>query len=291
MSVIESLQIYSTMSQSPHACVEQLADLGDGLHAVLWTNHNDARDYEAPSHHTVSCYIDDGRGTFRREAPSQKGAPDKLCIMPAGHSSSWIVNGHIRLMHIYFSEERFALGSVRLLDREPRELQLQEGTFVDDSRQAERFRQLLSLHWSEPGERVLTSTLAHEIVDQLLLTQVRRADATGVRGGLSPVVRRRVLDYIEQHLDAPLSLGDLAALAALSEYHFARMFRVSVGLAPHRYVLARRLAHATERLRTQDLPLSDIALCCGFASASHFANRFREAFGATPTQYRAAFRG
>ncbi|WP_462380145.1 helix-turn-helix domain-containing protein [Pseudomonas sp. Marseille-QA0892] len=290
MSAIESLQIYSAMSQSPNARVEQLADLGDGLHAVLWTNHDDARDYHAPSHHTLSCYIDDGRGTFRREAPTQKGAPDKLCIMPAGHSSSWIVNGRIRLMHLYFSQERFAMGSVRLLDQEPRELQLREGTFVEDSRQAQRFRQLLSLRWSEPGERVLTSTLAHEIVDQLLLTQVRRAQAPSVRGGLSPAVRRRLLDFIEQHLDAPLTLGDLAAVAALSEFHFARMFRASVGLPPHRYVLARRLARASEGLRKQDLSLSDVALACGFASASHFANRFRAAFGVTPTQYRAAFR-
>ncbi|MNP20508.1 Right origin-binding protein [compost metagenome] len=97
-------------------------------------------------------------------------------------------------------------------------------------------------------------------------------------------------DYIEGHLDQAISLGELAALCNLSEYHFARMFRESFGLPPHQYLLARRLATARKLLRFGELPLGEVALQCGFASASHFSNRFRQALGATPGAYRAAFR-
>lgn len=75
---------------------------------------------------------------------------------------------------------------------------------------------------------------------------------------------------------------------ALSEYHFARMFSTSFGLPPHRYVLQRRLLRARDLLLHSALPLGEIALACGFASASHFSNRFRQAFGAPPGLLRAA---
>lgn len=290
MNALDQLQVFKAMHDSPHARLEHSAQLGDGLAAALWNNRHDARDYEAPTHHTLSCYIADGTGTFRRDQPSHKGAPDKLCIMPAGSASHWVVNGSIRLAHLYISQEQFALGCIRLLDREPRELQLQEATFLDDPAQAQRFRDLIAMDWDEPGERLLTSTLAHEILDHAVLSQVGLRQGLRLKGGLAAHQRRHLSDYVEAHLDQPLSLGELAALCNLSEYHFARMFRTSFGLPPHQYLLARRLATARQLLRFGDLALGDIALRCGFASASHFSNRFRQVLGATPGDYRAAFR-
>ncbi|MCP6690832.1 AraC family transcriptional regulator [Pseudomonas donghuensis] len=290
MTPLDQLQVFKAMHDSPHARLEHSAHLGDGLAAALWNNRHDARDYEAPSHHTLSCYIADGTGTFRRDRPGHTGAPDKLCIMPAGSASHWVVNGSIRLAHLYISQEQFALGCVSLLDREPRELQLQEATFLDDPEQARRFRQLIALDWDEPGERLLTSSLAHEILDHALLSQVGLRQGLRLKGGLAAHQRRQLREYVEGHLDQPLSLGELAALCNLSEYHFARMFRESFGLPPHQYLLARRLAKARQLLRHGQLPLGEVALLCGFASASHFSNRFRQALGATPGTYRTALK-
>ena len=98
------------------------------------------------------------------------------------------------------------------------------------------------------------------------------------------------MDNIEQRLAEPLSIGQLAAQCALSPYHFARMFRESFGVPPHQYLLARRLARARDLLRNSSLPLGEVALACGFASASHFTNRFKQNLGGTPGEYRAAFR-
>ncbi|WP_236186246.1 helix-turn-helix domain-containing protein [Pseudomonas juntendi] len=289
MTPFTQLQVFNAMHASPHARLELSAHLGDGLAAALWSNRDDARDYQAPSHHTLSCYIADGTGTFRRQRPADKGAPDKLCIMPAGQESNWVVNGEIRLAHLYVSQAQFALGCVRLLDREPRELQLKEATFLDDPQQARRFRQLIDLDWDEPGERLLASSLAHEIVDHALLSQVGLRQGLRLKGGLAPSLRRQLVDYLEAHLDQPITLGELALRCNLSEYHFARMFRASFGLPPHQFLLARRLHRACQLLRLGGMPLGEIALVCGFASASHFSNRFRQAVGATPGEYRLAF--
>ncbi|ALE89569.1 helix-turn-helix domain-containing protein [Pseudomonas versuta] len=290
MSAFDTLQVFQSMSRSPNARLEHSAELGDGMAAALWTNHHDARDYQAPTHHTLSCYISGGTGTFRREQPGATGAPGKLCVLPADHQSAWVINGAIRLAHVYVSQEQFALGCVTLLDREPRELQLREITFFDDEQQTRRFHQLINLNWNEPGERLLTSSLACELLDHALLNQVGLRSGLQLKGGLAAYQRRQLVDMIEQQLAEPLNIGQLAAHCALSPYHFARMFRQSFGLPPHQYLLARRLARARDLLRNSALGLGDIALACGFASASHFANRFKQTVGATPGEYRAAFR-
>jgi len=230
-----------------------------------------------------------GTGTFRRDQPGTKGGPDKLCILPAEHQSAWVINGEIRLAHVYFSPEQFALGCVTLLDREPRTLQLRESTFLEDASQARRFHQLIALNWHEPAERLLTSSLAHEMLSHTLLSQVGARDGLRLKGGLAAHQRRLLVEYIDQHLEDPISLGQLAGMCALSEYHFARMFRQSFGLPPHQYLLARRVTRAQALLRSGALPLNEIALMCGFSSASHFTHRFRQAMGATPGEYRQAF--
>jgi len=290
MPALENLQVFKALNSSPNARLELCAELGDGLSAALWSNHHDSQDYEAPSHHTLSCYVGGGTETFRRGQPGTKGGPDKLCILPAEHQSAWVINGEIRLAHVYFSQEQFALGCITLLDREPRALQLRESTFLEDPQQARRFHQLIGLNWQEPAERLLTSSLAHEMLSHTLLSQVGLREGLRLKGGLAAHQRRQLVDYIEQQLAEPISLGQLAGLCALSEYHFARMFRTSFGLPPHQYVLTRRLAQAQALLRSGSMPLGEIALACGFSSASHFTNRFRQAMGATPGEYRQAFR-
>lgn len=290
MPELESLHVFQALNRSPNARLEACAELGDGVCAALWSNHHDAQDYQAPSHHTLSCYIGGGTGTFRRDQPGTKGGPDKLCILPAEHQSAWVINGEIRLAHVYFSPEQFALGCVTLLDREPRELQLRESTFLEDASQAARFHQLIALNWHEPGERLLTSSLAHEMLSHTLLSQVGAREGLRVKGGLAAHQRRRLVEYIDHHLQDAISLGQLADLCALSEYHFARMFRQSFGLPPHQYLLARRLARAQSLLRSSALAIGEVAWRCGFSSASHFNQRFRQAVGAAPGDYRQAFR-
>lgn len=107
------------------------------------------------------------------------------------------------------------------------------------------------------------------------------------RGGMARAVLKRVMEFMEENLAEDLGLARLASISGLSEDHFARAFRESAGVPPHRYLLQRRLARAQELLASSELPIADIALQLGFADQSHLTNLFRRHVGSTPGQVRA----
>ena len=86
-----------------------------------------------------------------------------------------------------------------------------------------------------------------------------------LRGGLAPVVIKRVQEYLQAHLADSVTLAELAQQAGLSEYHFARMFGQSLGCPPHRSLLGLRLKRAKQLLAGPE-PLASIASQCGFSS-------------------------
>lgn len=97
---------------------------------------------------------------------------------------------------------------------------------------------------------------------------------------------RETADYIEAHLGEEVTLDDLARLAGLSAHHFASAFRVSAGVAPHRYLMERRMARACELLAKSEASVTTIAHGLGFASHGHFSESFRRFIGVTPSEYR-----
>jgi AraC-like DNA-binding protein len=106
------------------------------------------------------------------------------------------------------------------------------------------------------------------------------------RGGLAPGVKRRVFEHIDRDLARPIVLGELAVIAGLSSYHFARAFKQSVGLPPYRYVVRRRIAAAAELVKNTKNPLSAIAIDVGFSDQSHFTRLFVRHMGETPSAFR-----
>jgi AraC-like DNA-binding protein len=96
------------------------------------------------------------------------------------------------------------------------------------------------------------------------------------------------LRYIEMNAGDDLNLDILANAAAMSKYHFLRVFRKTVGMTPYQFLLNERLRRAAVRLATSPAPISEIAFECGFGDLSTFNNRFREVFRRTPTAYRRA---
>ncbi|HET7539090.1 MAG TPA: AraC family transcriptional regulator [Polyangiaceae bacterium] len=98
---------------------------------------------------------------------------------------------------------------------------------------------------------------------------------------------RKVLEYIDAHLDEALSLDVLSALAAFSKYHFQRQFSELFGLGVHQYVQLVRLRRASRQLAFRDeLRVLDIALDNGYESAEAFARAFKKAVGQTPSEFR-----
>lgn len=94
--------------------------------------------------------------------------------------------------------------------------------------------------------------------------------------------------FIDSHLDDDLTLAQIAESLCVSPHHFAHVFKRAVGIAPHKYVIRRRVERAKELLDTTDLPIVEIALSVGCANQSHFSAMFHRFTGLTPHSYRAA---
>jgi AraC family transcriptional regulator len=111
------------------------------------------------------------------------------------------------------------------------------------------------------------------------------------RGGLSPFALRRVREYVAAHLADRVRLQQLACIAGLSQFHFARAFRASMGVAPHTYVLRCRIGEAKRLLSCTNLPIADVARRTGFSGTGQLSTRFRTATGVTPSMFRSLARG
>lgn len=96
----------------------------------------------------------------------------------------------------------------------------------------------------------------------------------------------RVIDYLSNHLDAPLKLADLANIACFSEFHFHRVFRAMTGETLHDFTNRLRLEKAARLLKRTDHSATKIALECGFSSSATFSRSFYKAFDTSPTRYR-----
>jgi AraC-like DNA-binding protein len=124
--------------------------------------------------------------------------------------------------------------------------------------------------------------LAHELVQMH-----RGASIVSVwRGGLAGWQKKKVSDYIEDRLDEEISLQQLAEVAQLSRYHFARAFKHSFGIPPHRYHMSRRMERAKALLEVPARSVTEVGLILGFAETSSFTTSFRRSVGLTPSDYR-----
>ena len=122
----------------------------------------------------------------------------------------------------------------------------------------------------------------------VLIRKYGHAPATPAlhKGGISKPRLKHVIDYIATNLSSEIRLEDLASIAGLSVFHFARAFRESTGVTPHQYVLQRRVDTVKTLLRSRDWNLEAIASAAGFADASHLTKAFRRNTGTTPTTWR-----
>jgi AraC family transcriptional regulator len=105
-------------------------------------------------------------------------------------------------------------------------------------------------------------------------------------GRLAPPALDRVARLVDERLDEPLSLGDLAAAARLSVHHFARTFRNTTGQPPHTYVTTRRMERAKELLLRTRLSVPEVAYAIGLSNVGHFRRLFRRYTGFTPSDLR-----
>ncbi len=151
-----------------------------------------------------------------------------------------------------------------------------------------QFAQALKAEIASPG---FASSMLVEGMSRAISVALQRLDLHPINDQADHIVLpnwklRRVIDYIQGHLEDDVRLSDLASVAGLSTFHFARVFRQATGVTPYQYVRDRRIEHSRVLLLEDNLELSQLALKCGFASQSHFTAAFTKAVGMSPGRFR-----
>ena len=106
------------------------------------------------------------------------------------------------------------------------------------------------------------------------------------KGGLAPWQKRRAAELLRENLDGRIRLADVARECSLSVSHFARSFKATFGMAPHRWLIGRRMERAKELLQQTTTPIADIAIQSGFGDQTAFTRTFRQVMGISPGQWR-----
>lgn len=132
------------------------------------------------------------------------------------------------------------------------------------------------------GEQLYTASLTQLLIIHLLRRYCTSQPKQPNVGKLSSWQLQQVLDYIHTCLDQPLQLAKLAEISGMSQYHFCRLFKQSMGVAPYQYVLQQRMEKAQELLKRGNHPIAEVALLVGCADQSRFTKHFKKQVGVTP---------
>ncbi len=213
-----------------------------------------------------------------------------LTILPAGAPTDWHLErqGDIRHLHLHLDPSLLARVAAEVgLNAQRVELAPRLGVRSAEVEQI-GLALLRELRSGGLGGRILADSLATLLAVQLLREHTAHPQrAAPARDALTGAPLKRVTEYIEEHLADDLSLAAVAAVANISPYHFTRLFRTATGLAPHQYIIQRRVDRARLLLTATEWTLTAIAREVGFANGSHLALHFKRRMGLTPRAYRA----
>jgi AraC family transcriptional regulator len=203
----------------------------------------------------------------------------EMTLMPRGVPSQWSWDSTCDRLDVIVSPDVFGDGSkLDVVDRY---------AFRDSEMEVICHRLYQKLGLGRMTDQLYVESMVMKLAVILLRRHSTASQASKIlpSSGLTRNQARRVLDYIESNLSGDLTLSELAGIAELSLHHFARMFKRTIGVAPYRYVVERRIERAKTMLRTASASLVDISLSVGFYSQSHFTSTFGRIVGATPTEF------
>lgn len=139
---------------------------------------------------------------------------------------------------------------------------------------------------AHPAQKLAVSSVANALAARLLARFTATAPEAPRHGTLSTEAVARVRSYIEENVGERISLEDLARIAQVSRFHFARQFRLRTGESPMGYLLRARIERAKRMLSDSAMKIAEIAVTLGFADQSHFTRTFRRFVGTSPSEYR-----
>ena len=251
------------------------------------TNNVTAVDEVSGLHHYVSLNVDDRpitlevkgeMGDFRRVV-LRRGA---AWVCPADEVVSVRLNSNFRYVRMSIDPVYFDRVVAAESDTQPVKLRRSYG-IVEPQIAHIAGALVAESDAGNPGGIAFVEALATGLSHQMALhAGERKPVVPRLRGGLSTVAKRRAIELMDAKLDSNLSVEFLAGEVDLSPAHFARAFRETFGLPPHKYLLHLRLERARRMLDAENAVLADVAQRAGFADQAHFTRFFKREYGVTP---------
>ncbi|HWC77033.1 MAG TPA: AraC family transcriptional regulator [Blastocatellia bacterium] len=232
------------------------------------------------------------QATCRRNGYTYRGriVHGDVEIIPANTPSVWEVGEKDTYLALSVSPEILSAVAEHL-DLDPGRIEIRNRFQVRDA-------QLESIGWAlkaemesgYPSGQLYFDSLALSVAARLVrchssVSPVPVNSGKSIRRMSGPKLRE-VLSYIEDHLSQNVSLADIAGVAGLSVSHFKSLFRESVGMPAHQYLVRRRLERAKSLLGEGKMSISQIALETGFSHQSHLARHMRRVLGVSPKALR-----
>ncbi|OWJ58003.1 AraC family transcriptional regulator [Paraburkholderia caledonica] len=202
-------------------------------------------------------------------------------VIPAGLDGQWSDESACTIFSIWIGED-FARRTAEQLALKPDGAQIRPQFQMRDP----RFQHLAWALRAELEADVASDPLYAESLCTAMVVRLigGAASLDDRRRTLAPRTAARVTEFIEAHLDRRLTLSELAALADLSVPHFKVLFRATLGVPVHQYVVQRRVERARTLLLQGRLSASQVALDAGFAHQSHMAHWMGRLLGITPRE-------
>jgi AraC family transcriptional regulator len=221
-----------------------------------------------------------------RQLPPPAGS---MLVIPAGSPVRWRWSGLKDSLHVFLEPRLVARVAAEAFELDPARAVVPPLDRLDLPQLRTAMHAVdAELTAGGAGGRLAAESLANVLAVHLIRHVLApRGPARDPDGKLSRRTLRGVVAYIEDHLGACLTLEELAAVAHLSPYHFARQFRAATGLPPHQFVIARRVERARQLLQEDgDLPLAQVAARIGFSDQTQFTRHFKRLVGVTPGRFR-----
>ncbi|MGK7909566.1 MAG: helix-turn-helix domain-containing protein [Synechococcus sp.] len=246
-----------------------------------------------PNEHTLDLLLSPRPFKFshRQDSHTHSGlySQGDLLIIPADTRLATQAEGDIHIVQMRLQDSFLRQVAGETLGQDGDRIELVPAFQTRDSQiDAIASMLLTELHHESFGSHLYVNSLANVLAVHLLRHHATtRPPLTVYTGGLPQRQLLQVLDYIDAHLGSDITLAELAELVDLSQFHFGRLFKQSLGLSPYQYLLQQRVERAKTLLRQSDQSIVEIALKCGFNSQSHLGRKFRQLTGITPKAYRA----
>lgn len=232
-----------------------------------------------------------GNFTSRKHTASGSCRPDRanagnICIVPAGQPIAVRWRGEVEGITLSLTPSLLACAASG--DDRRTQVEIVETYGAEDHLIRQIGLALLAeAETSEPVGRLYAESLAQTLALHLVRHySVSRRPPEMFRGGLSGYNLRRAKEFINEHLEEDLTLTGIADAVGLSQFHFARAFKLATNLTPQQYLTERRVELAKHLLRETNLPLVEVSARAGFKSQSHFTTLFRRFTGTTPKAWR-----